>query len=255
MPLIERQGQRDEFGSRNRSVRPFGDGSAGTDFFAVEHLAAGQNLELLLSAGAGAPSLLAELQERYEQTFDWWPLNKTADGLRVLIVKRSAEPRSVSGFLGADHHRLTEYWEEFLQAAAACELAYDTLFTTEKGHRVSAVNRLSQFIFGLRRHIRMEEDCFFPLFEDRTRMPAGSGPTAVMRAEHREIEAILNTLEKLLSAGDCATVIQTIEGQAVHPSALLRSHDAKEESVLYPMADRLFTQAEKDALCLRMQAI
>ena len=76
-----------------------------------------------------------------------------------------------------------------------------------------------------------------------------------MRAEHREIEATLGEVEKFLGAGDCATVIQTIEGKPVHPSALFRSHDAKEENVLYLMADRLFTQAEKDDLCLKMQAV
>jgi regulator of cell morphogenesis and NO signaling len=129
------------------------------------------------------------------------------------------------------------------------------LFTTGKGHRVAAVDQLSQFIFGLRRHIRMEEDHFFPLFEDRSRIPAGSGPTAVMRTEHQEIEATLMMLEKFLGASDCATLIQTIEGQPVHPSSLFRSHDAKEERVLYPMADRLFTQEEKDDLCLKMQTV
>ena len=224
-------------------------------FSAFERLVAGQTLDLLLSFPAGTPGLLAEFQDRYGQGFDWSPLDNKAGTFRVLVAKRTAEPRTISGFLGADHHRLTAYWEEFLEAVKACGLSYETLFTTEKGHRVAAVDRLSHFIFGLRRHIRMEEDRLFPLFEDRSRIPAGSGPTAVMRAEHQQIEAILSTVEKLLSAGDCATVIQTIEGQPVHPSALFRSHDAKEESVLYPMADRLFTQAEKDDLCLKMQSV
>ncbi|HYB90615.1 MAG TPA: hemerythrin domain-containing protein [Candidatus Binataceae bacterium] len=224
-------------------------------FSAVERLPAGQTLELLLRAGAGAPRLLAGLHERYGQSFDWFPVNNTADGLRALIAKRTAEPRSITGFLGADHHRLNEYWDEFLRAAAACEVDYDALFTRREGQRFSATDRLSQFIFGLRRHIRMEEDCLFPLFEGRSHIPAGSGPTAVMRAEHQEIQAILGTMETLLRAGDCATVVQTIEGLPVHPSALMQSHDAKEEGVLYPMADRLFSQADKDTLCMRMQAL
>ena len=222
---------------------------------ALERLAAGQILELLLNVPAEAAGLLAEFQDRFGQGFDWWPIDNRFDVFRVLVAKRATEPRTISGFLGTDHRRLTGYWEEFLEAVKTCELSYETLFTTEKGHRVAAVDRLSQFIFGLRRHIRMEEDQFFPLFEDRNRMPAGSGPTTVMRAEHQEIEAILSRVEKLLRAGDCATVIQTIEGQPVHPSLLFRSHDAKEENVLYPMADRLFTQGEKDDLCLKMQTV
>ena len=141
------------------------------------------------------------------------------------------------------------------QTVKTCELHYETLFPTGKGHRVAAVDRLSEFIFGLRRHIRMEEDHLFPLFEDRSRIPAGSGPTAMMRVEHQEIEATLRVVEKFLGVGDCATVIQTIEGQPVHPSSLFSSHDAKEERMLYPMADRLFTQQEKEELCRKMQAV
>ena len=224
-------------------------------YSAFDRLVPGQTLELLLSVPAQAPGLLAEFQERYGQGFDWWPLDNRAGAFRVLIAKRAAEPRTISGFLGTDHHRLTGCWDEFVEAVKTCELLHETLFTTEKGHRVAVVDRLSQFIFGLRRHIRMEEDHFFPLFEDRSRMPAGSGPTAVMRAEHQEIEATLRAVEKVLDAGSCATVIQTIEGQPVHPSSLFRSHDAKEENALYPMADRLFTQEEKDDLCLKMQTV
>jgi len=70
-----------------------------------------------------------------------------------------------------------------------------------------------------------------------------------------EIEATLRVVEKFLDAGDCATVIQTIEGQPVHPSSLFHSHDAKEERMLYPMADQLFTQQEKEDLCRKMQAV
>jgi hemerythrin-like domain-containing protein/uncharacterized protein (DUF2249 family) len=223
-------------------------------FSAFERLDPGQALDLFLSRPTGTPGLLAEFQDRYGNGFDWWPLDNRAGVFRVLVSKRKAEPRTISGFLGADHHRLTGYWEEFLDAVKFCGQSYETLFTTEEGHRASAVDRLSHFIVGLRRHIRMEEDRLFPLFEDRSRIPAGSGPTAVMRAEHQQIEGILSTLEKLLAGGDCAAVIQAIEGQPVHPSVLLHSHDAKEESVLYPMADRLFTQAEKDDLCLKMQS-
>ncbi|MFZ0888536.1 MAG: hemerythrin domain-containing protein [Candidatus Binataceae bacterium] len=222
---------------------------------AFDRLVPGQTLELVLSVPAQAPGLLAEFQDRSGQGFDWWPLGNRAGAFRVLIAKRTVEPRTISGFLGTDHHRLTLYWDEFVEAVKTCELSHETLFTTEKGYRVAVVDRLSQFIFGLRRHIRMEEDHFFPLFEDRSRIPAGSGPTAVMRAEHQEIEATLRAVEKLFDAHDCAAVIQTIEGQRAHPSSLFRSHDAKEENVLYPMADRLFTQEEKDDLCLKMQTV
>ncbi|MGD0076407.1 MAG: hemerythrin domain-containing protein [Candidatus Binataceae bacterium] len=107
--------------------------------------------------------------------------------------------------------RLKEYWGEFIRAAAAYELAYEAFFTRSAGYRFSCVDRLPQFILALRRHIRSEEDCLFQLFEHQSRMHAALGPMGAMRAEHREIEAILGTLGKLLSAGDCATVVQTID--------------------------------------------
>jgi hemerythrin-like domain-containing protein/uncharacterized protein (DUF2249 family) len=225
-------------------------------FSTFNRLAAGQTLTLVLSVPAAeVAGLLAELQDRYRHGFDWWPLDNKFGALQVLIAKRASGPRTISEFLGADHHRLTGYWDEFLEAVKTCELHFETLSPTGRGHRVASVDRLSEFIFGLRRHIRMEEEHFFPLFEERSRMPAGSGPTAVMRAEHREIEATLKEMEKFLSVGDCATVIQTIEGKPVHPSSLFSSHDTKEERMLYPMADRLFTQEEKDQLCFKMQAV
>lgn len=224
-------------------------------FAAFDRLAPGQTLELVFGAPPEAAQLVGELQTRYAHGFDWWPLYRKADRLGVLIARRDAKPRTIVDFLGIDHQRLNTHWQEFLQAVESCQMAYETLFVREKGHRLAAIDQLSQFIFGLRRHIRMEEDFMFPLFDQRSEMPTGAGPTAAMRAEHQQIEAILRNVEKLLTGGDCATVIQTIEGQPVHPSELLRSHDAKEENVLYPMADRLFTQAEKDDLCLKMQRL
>jgi regulator of cell morphogenesis and NO signaling len=220
-----------------------------------ERLVSSQTLELLVHRPAMAPILLAELQSRYGPAFDWWPLEQRSDGLRIQISPREGLPRTISDFLGSDHHRLSGYWEEFLQAIKACEMSNETLFTAEKGHRLAASERLSHFIFGLRRHIRMEEDCFFPLFEARSGMPAGSGPTAVMRTEHREIEEILASMERLLDAHECATLIQAVEGRPTHPSTLFRNHDSKEENMLYPLSDRLFSQSEKDQLCLRMQAV
>ncbi|MGC1678447.1 MAG: hemerythrin domain-containing protein [Candidatus Binataceae bacterium] len=224
-------------------------------FFGFDRLAASQTLELILNASADLECFLAEFQDRYGQGFDWWPLGNRSHASSVLIAKRTTEPRTISAFLGNDHHRLTERWDGFVEAVKVCEQSYENLFTAEKGHRMSTIDGLSQFIFGLRRHIRMEEEYFFPLFEDRSRTPPGSGPTAVMRAEHQEIEAVLRELDKLFDGGDCANIIQAIEVRPVHPSELFHNHDAKEEAMLYPMADRLFTQKEKDDLCLKMQTV
>ncbi len=218
---------------------------------ALEKLGEGESLELQIADGAAPAAVMAELVARHGNSFDWWMLDAT----RALVVKREGAPRTISAFLGADHHRLTRYWEDFIATVETCEMSYETLFRTEPGNRHAIVDRLRHFIFGLRRHIRMEEECLFPRLEERGRLPAGAGPTAVMRTEHRAIEQILTSLENDLASGNCATLIQTIENQPIHPSDLFRSHDMKEESVLYPLADRLFDQDEREELRRLMQAV
>ena len=105
-------------------------------------------------------------------------------------------------------------------------------------------SRLAEYLVGLRHHIRVEEEIFFPAFEARSGMH-GAGPTAVMRHEHREIEAILERLAALTKLQDCRTIAEAVQGQALDPSALLRSHDTKEENVLYPMSDHILNQDER----------
>lgn len=145
---------------------------------------------------------------------------------------------SINSFLSDDHERLTELWEQTLAAV-----------NNEDFNSVHA--RSAAFIAGLRRHIRMEEQILFPAIEDKTGQRE-FGPTWVMRQEHRQIERALDRLERLVTVEERWTAIQAIEGQEVDLTALLRSHDGKEEAVLYPMADQLLGAAAKD-LVARMK--
>ncbi|HLK92661.1 MAG TPA: hemerythrin domain-containing protein [Polyangia bacterium] len=70
----------------------------------------------------------------------------------------------------------------------------------------------------------------FPSFEALTR--TAGGPTAVMRAEHREIEAYVALMEQLL--GD----EQPIAEASTALETLLAAHDAKEERFVYPQFER-----------------
>jgi iron-sulfur cluster repair protein YtfE (RIC family) len=82
----------------------------------------------------------------------------------------------------------------------------------------------------LEEHIRIEEQLMFPSFEAFMRTPGG--PTAVMRAEHAEIARCLDAVEGSLDA-------EQADGDAVDQlEALLASHNAKEERVLYPLFER-----------------
>jgi iron-sulfur cluster repair protein YtfE (RIC family) len=144
---------------------------------------------------------------------------------------------SVSDALNAEHRRLELLWKK---ARGALE------------QKATAGPALKSFGDGLRQHIRDEEEVLFPVFEERTGMSATAGPTAVMRMEHRQFEALLIDL-----AGpfDGQAAPETILQAADALSRLLDDHDAKEEGMLYPMMDRAFRPDEKAALLARIETL
>jgi iron-sulfur cluster repair protein YtfE (RIC family) len=145
----------------------------------------------------------------------------------------------INEFLSADHQRLTELWEGTLAAVDAEDFNI-------------VHSRAAAFIAGLRRHIRMEEQILFPAIEQKTG-ERDYGPTWAMRQEHREIEHALERLKRLLTVEERWTAIQAIEGQEIDLTALLRSHDGKEEAVLYPMADQILGASAAKDLVARMR--
>jgi iron-sulfur cluster repair protein YtfE (RIC family) len=115
---------------------------------------------------------------------------------------------------------------------------YDRLKGTDPE---AAKQRFKEFKFGLQRHIVWEERILFPLFERKTGM-TGTGPTAVMRREHRRIADRLEAVHAKVRAGDADTDLEVdvlLEALALH--------NEKEESVLYPALDRLLTREETAA--------
>jgi len=208
-------------------------------FKAFDRLQSGEALELVTSY---EPKLFFEaFCEKYCGDFDWWRLEEGPEKWRVTMARReNSQTWSIADFLGTDHRRLGELWRDFLQQLRA-------------GNLERVRSRLAEYLVGLRYHIRVEEEVLFPTFEARSGM-RDAGPTAVMRHEHREIEAVLKKLAALTKAQDCGIIARTIQDQRLDPSALLRSHDAKEENVLYPMSDHMLNQNERRELILRMQA-
>jgi iron-sulfur cluster repair protein YtfE (RIC family) len=96
-----------------------------------------------------------------------------------------------------------------------------------------------EFKFGLQRHIVWEEDIFFPLFEKKTGL-AHTGPTEVMRMEHRIIGAYLEAIHTKVRQQDPNT---DDEEEAL--LGALFAHNQKEERVLYPTLERLLSDDEK----------
>jgi iron-sulfur cluster repair protein YtfE (RIC family) len=141
----------------------------------------------------------------------------------------------VSDYLGWDHDRL-----DALLVRAEREL--------EAERPQAATECFRAFRDGLTRHIRIEEELLFPLFEARTGVAAG--PTEVMRSEHREIERALELMERGLAAGS----VERFEEGRRFLAATLVDHNAKEEHILYPTMDRLLSDSERAAFTRRMQS-
>ncbi len=119
-----------------------------------------------------------------------------------------------------------------------------------KGDLEEAKAIYAVFAYGLRRHIRFEEEILFPEFETRAGFSPEVGPTSVMRDEHREILHCLDRIEA--GIGDLAASVDSSR-HSLH--AVLGNHNLKEENIVYPLTDQALTAAERDALVARMQGI
>lgn len=98
-------------------------------------------------------------------------------------------------------------------------------------------------------HHKKEEDLLFPALE-RFGMPRDDGPTAVMRYEHELGRANVRRIDEAVTAyvrgDDAAAGRFAFEAQGY--TDFLREHIAKEDGVLFPMADRMLPAAAQDEL-------
>jgi hemerythrin-like domain-containing protein len=103
--------------------------------------------------------------------------------------------------------------------------------------------------FADRCHHAKEEGLLFPAMA-RSGFPANQGPIAVMLQEHERgrehVQAVRAALERL-AGGDVGALSELMEGLASYV-ALLRNHIAKENNVLFVMADQRVGGEERNAL-------
>ncbi len=103
--------------------------------------------------------------------------------------------------------------------------------------------------FADRCHHFKEEDLLFPSLLGKG-LPGEQGPVAVMLMEHREGRSHVRELTLQLDAaakGD-AEALSTFSGCARAHAALLRDHIAKEDQVLFPLAERALDPRTKQEL-------
>jgi len=145
------------------------------------------------------------------------------------------EQESIQTYYEHDHDRLDEGFERYRRL--------------KRENFAEAKQSFKTFFFGLKRHILWEEEILFPMFEDKTGM-RDAGPTAVMRMEHRQIESLLDALHGKVRAGNPES---DIEEEAI--LRILKPHNDKEESILYPHIDAHLTADEKRLVFAGMEGV
>jgi hemerythrin-like domain-containing protein len=109
-------------------------------------------------------------------------------------------------------------------------------------------------LFADRCHHGKEEDLLFPLLEKKG-MPRGGGPIGVMLMEHDQGRGLVGQMDiagKEFATGDSAAGLRWATAAADY-AELLREHIAKENEVLFVMAERMLTPVEQQELALAFE--
>lgn len=146
-----------------------------------------------------------------------------------------SEHKTISTFYELDHNRLDELFKTFQKF--------------KRSDFAKAKEAFREFKFGLQRHIVWEEDLLFPLWEEKTGR-SDSGPTFVMRAEHRQIGQLLEAIH-----GKVADQNPECDQEEQALLNLLGSHNMKEERVLYPAIDQVTNEEERETVFRNMDNI
>ena len=110
--------------------------------------------------------------------------------------------------------------------------------------------------FADRCHHAKEEENLFPRMEARG-VPRQGGPLGVMLFEHDQGRAYVGAIAGAIDASeaDGRSAALTIAENARGYVDLLRGHIAKEDNVLFPMADRVLSPADQTELEQRFEQI
>jgi iron-sulfur cluster repair protein YtfE (RIC family) len=142
---------------------------------------------------------------------------------------------AILDFLGSDHRACDDLFASAETAAA-------------QNNWDSAGNLFERFQAAMAHHLAMEEDVLFPAFEARTGMRAG--PTQVMRMEHAQMRSLLQDMASAVEACNQDGYL----GLSETLNMLMQQHNLKEETMLYPMSDRVLG-GEREGLIRAMQTL
>ncbi|MEA3274359.1 MAG: hemerythrin domain-containing protein [Pseudomonadota bacterium] len=141
---------------------------------------------------------------------------------------------AISRYLTDDHHRCDHL-------LVACEAAVNA------GAWSTLDDTVAVFRESVLRHFALEEEILFPELEQAN--PAAGGPIGVMRMEHQQMRQLLTDLADATRSRDRDTCLGDLETLLM----LVQQHNAKEEGILYPLADGAFPLGA-DEFVARMKA-
>lgn len=157
---------------------------------------------------------------------------------RMIASQPSENTMSATKILPAHHKHCDELF-------AAAELA------ASKRRWVECREAYAAFCLEMAAHFATEEEVLFPVFESESGGP--SGPTQMMRLEHGQMSALMNAGERAAAAADGNEFFGALDTLLI----MMQQHNMKEESILYPMCDRVLAGRELDlgrALAKRVAA-
>ncbi len=126
-------------------------------------------------------------------------------------------------------------------------LAMVEKMSTNADHFELVVNLIRKFADGL--HHAKEEDLLFPLMGEKGFSPE-QGPVAVMLHEHVQGRAFVKGISEGITTLRAGTdgALQTIYENMTGYAKLLQNHIAKENNILFRMADQVFSTDEQHEL-------
>jgi len=156
--------------------------------------------------------------------------------------------------LKGEHPPLRKQMEELAETARRVSDCSENEGWKEALH--SLEEKVRSFTAVLDPHSKREEEVLFSLMAKY--IGRETGPIAVMEYEHEQAKArlcgFLSEMEKFDGAPDEDTA-RKLAGEVVLAVQILTEHFLKEENVLLPMAERILSDAEKEELLARIQAI
>ena len=191
------------------------------------YLSLAESEELIVSSKNSFFDLVGEFQQEFWGQFDWMPMtpaDNSKDPVEIFqgkFIKRKkvdVVDEDILHFMKLDHAHCDEFYVQGEEALLAGDLN-------------TGAPLMNAFILCTERHFQMEETIFFPTFEEQTGM--SGGPTQVMRMEHQQMRNILAQMKSALANQDGDLALGVGETLLI----LMQQHNAKEEGMLYPMAD------------------